>query len=208
MKLSVIMPLWNQEKLFKIGLDSIPERDDIEIIVIDDGSDDDSALEVLRYKEHHNKNITLLRNGKNKGEAYSANRGIDVAKGEYIVRLDSDGDYFVNLENAFPYLDGTDIVYYCLQSNNGDMWGVRANERCHAGGAVKFIRREFLGDLRHPRLEVGCDSELYKELMKKNPTEKFLGREIMYYHYNYPREGSQIWKRQHGIVQSGQMRED
>lgn len=206
--LTVIMPLYNQESLFRIGLDSIPARDDIEIIVIDDGSTDNSLEEVRNYQLSSRKNIVVLHNEQNKGEAYSANRGIDEAKGKYIVRLDSDGDYFINLENAMPYLDGTDMVYYCFQVNSGDIWGVRADERTHAGGAAKFIRKEFLGDLRHPRLEVGCDSELYKKLLEKKPTERFLKPDVMLYHYNYPRQGSQLWRLQNGEVKTGQTRED
>jgi glycosyltransferase involved in cell wall biosynthesis len=41
-KVSVIIPVYNQEVLVLKALDSIPTRDDIEIIVIDDGSTDDT----------------------------------------------------------------------------------------------------------------------------------------------------------------------
>jgi len=207
-KLTVIMPLWNQEELFRIGLDSVPARDDIEIIVIDDGSTDNSLEEVRNYQLSSKKNIVILHNEKNKGEAYSANRGLDEAHGEYVTRLDSDGDYFVNLENAFPYLDGTDMVYYCLRSNDGDIWGVGKNERSHCGGAVKFIRREFFGDLRYRRIETGCDGDLYGELLRKNPTETFLPPAVMFKHYNYPRKGSMMWNLLNGVTKSGTIRED
>ena len=205
---SVIIPLWNQEELVLKGLDSVPEREDVEIIIIDDGSTDNSLKVVQEYKKNSNKDITILVNEKNKGEAYAANRGIDIAKGKYITRLDSDGDYFVNFEKAIPYLDGTDIVYYCLEINSGEVWEVSERIRSHCGGAVNFIRREFLGDLRHPRLESNCDLMLYKELLKKNPTEKFIEFSKMYKHYNYPREGSMIWKVFHGIIARGQVRDD
>ena len=76
------MPLYNQERLFKIGLDSIPPREDIEIIIIDDGSTDDSLEEVRNYQLTSPKNITVLRNEKNMGVAYTVNKGIDHAKGE------------------------------------------------------------------------------------------------------------------------------
>ena len=207
MKVSVIIPMWNQEELVIKGLDSVPEKD-TEIIIIDDGSTDNSLKTVTEYKKHSNKNITILVNEKNKGEAFAANRGIDIAKGEYITRLDSDGDYFVNFENALPYLDGTDIVYYSLRINSGEFWECRDGYRDHCGGAVNFIRREFLGGHRYPRLENCCDLFLYKELLTLHPTETFISKNVMFKHYNYPREGSAIWNVFHGITPRGKVRDD
>ena len=193
MKLSVIMPLYNQERLFKIGLDSIPPREDIEIIVIDDCSTDDSLEEVRNYQITSPKNITVLRNEKNMGVAYTVNKGIDHAKGEYIVLLGSDGDYFVGLDNALNCLE-TDLVYFQLEINSGEFWETKS-------GSSKFMRREFIGDTRCPLIKNCEDNEFYSLLVKKNPTESFLNRNIMYKHYNYPRRGSLVWDVEHGITQ-------
>ena len=46
-KVTVIVPVYNQESLIKRALESIPKRDDIEVIAIDDGSIDDT-LNVMR----------------------------------------------------------------------------------------------------------------------------------------------------------------
>lgn len=200
MLLTVIMPIYNQEELFRIGLDSIPKRDDIEIIVIDDCSTDNSLENVRKYKEETGKNITILHNERNRGIGYSVNRGLDLAKGEYIVQLDSDGDYFVNLENGLKQLDGTDLIYYSLQANSGKFWVITEGNPQHYSGTVKFMRREFVGDLREPHLENCEDVYFYEELRKKNPTEKYLTTDIMYLHYNYPREGSLTWNVLHGIT--------
>lgn len=193
MKLSVIMPLYNQERLFKIGLDSIPPREDIEIIVIDDGSTDDSLEEVRNYQLTSPKNITVLRNERNMGVAYSVNKGFDHAKGEYIVLLGSDGDYFVDLDNALNCLE-TDLVYFQLQINSGEFLETKS-------GSSKFMRREFIGDTRCPLIKNCEDNEFYSLLVKKNPTESYLNRNIMYKHYNYPRRGSLVWNVEHGITQ-------
>ena len=201
------MPLYNQEKLFRIGLDSVPERDDIEIIVIDDCSTDDSALEVLRYKERHNKNITLLRNERNRGVGYTVNRGLDIARGEYLVQLDSDGDYFVNLENAIPFLEEWDLIYYPFETNDGTFHQTGIEEIGNFPGTVKFMRREFVGDLREPHWENEEDTYFYSLLKAKNPTEKHLSKDIVYLHYNYPRVGSNVWNVLHGITPKGMVRE-
>ena len=187
------MPLYNQERLFKIGLDSIPPREDIEIIVIDDGSTDDSLEEVRNYQLTSPKNITVLRNERNMGVAYSVNKGFDHAKGEYIVLLGSDGDYFVDLDNALNCLE-TDLVYFQLQINSGEFLETKS-------GSSKFMRREFIGDTRCPLIKNCEDNEFYSLLVKKNPTESYLNRNIMYKHYNYPRRGSLVWNVEHGITQ-------
>ena len=195
-KLSVIMPLYNQENLFRIGLDSIPARDDIEIIIVDDGSTDNSLEEAKNYQMNSKKNIVVLSNGTNKGVAYSVNRGLDVATGEYIVLLGSDGDYFVNLGIGMEYIDGSDLIYFNLQVNSGEFWDV-------VQGSCKFMRREFIGDTRVPLL-INCeDNAFFSLLRRKNPIEKHLGRDIMYKHYNYPREGSLAWQVEHHLVEGG-----
>lgn len=199
MNLTVIMPLYNQERLFKIGLDSIPPRDDIEIIVIDDGSTDNSLHEAREYQQSSEKNIVVLSNKKNRGVAYTVNRGLDIATGKYVVLLGSDGDYFVNLSEGMKYLDGTDLVYFPLEVNSGAMW---RPEDCRAG-SCKFMRREFIGDIRNPLLLNCEDNEFYKLLEQKDPTESILGSNIMYKHYNYPREGSLVWQVDHWLAEKG-----
>ena len=52
-KLSVCIPVWNQEVLVLRALDHIPRRDDVEVLVRDDGSTDNTYQNLLRYKENH-----------------------------------------------------------------------------------------------------------------------------------------------------------
>ena len=178
-----------------MGLDSIPARDDIEIIVIDDCSTDNSLSEAREYQLHSNKNIVVLHNEKNMGVAYTVNKGLDVATGEYIVLLGSDGDYFVRLENAMEYLD-SDLVYFRFEINDGSFMDGRE-------GSSKFMRREFIGDTRVPLL-VNCeDNAFYRLLLEKRPTERHLCEAIMFKHYNYPREGSLVWNVEHRITERG-----
>ncbi len=199
MKLSVIIPAYNQQNLIKIGLESIPARDDIEIIIVDDGSTDETLSEIRNYQINSPKNVIILHNEENKGVAFSINRGLDVASGEYIVLLGSDGDYFVNLENGMNYLDGTDLVYFPLEINSGRMW--RPEDCC--AGSCKFMRKEFIGNTRVPLLLNCEDNAFYQLLKRKDPTESILGMDIMYKHYNYPRENSLVWRAEHYIDEKG-----
>lgn len=198
--LTVICPVYNQEKLVIRALESIPERNDIEIIVIDDGSTDNTWNMLLKYRNANidKKDITLLYNETNKGVGYTVNRGYDIAKGKYVVLLGSD-DYFTdNFEESLNELDGTDFIYFNLEDNEGNEWKITTENKSTYVGSVKFMRREFIGDTRCPEIRAKEDLYFYNELMKKKPTEKYTNKILK--HYNYPRENSLTWLSQKGLI--------
>ena len=90
--ISVIIPTFNQSEFLgrclRSILDQIIPKGEYEIIVIDDGSNDETS-KVLKIYE---KEILIIKNNKNKGLPYSINKGIKKSKGRFVVRLDSD-DY-------------------------------------------------------------------------------------------------------------------
>ena len=190
-KISVIIPCYNQEELVTKAIDSVPKRNEIEIIVIDDGSTDNTWNNLLEYRNKHPEilNLILLYNEENEGVAYTVNKGYNYAKGEYIVLLGSD-DYFTDkFEEAIKELDGTDLVYFNLQVNNGDVWRLTPENKTSLCGSVKFMRRAFIGDTRCDESRRQAeDLYFYKELLEKKPTEKFT--DITLKHYNYPRKNS------------------
>lgn len=197
--LSVIIPVYNQQELVIRALESIPTRDDIEIIVIDDKSTDKTYQQVLRYMiNNEDKNILLLQNDKNKGVGYTVNKGYDIAKGEYIILLGSD-DYFTEeFEESLKELDGTDLIYFNLEDNEGNIWKIDNISKNTYVGSVKFMKRSFIGDTRCPEIRATEDLYFYQELMKKKPTEKYLDKVIK--HYNFPRENSLTWLNQRGEI--------
>ena len=200
MKLSVIIPVYNQEELVIRALDSIPRRDDIEVIVIDDASIDNTWNSLLEYRKKHFEeiNIVLLYNEDNMGVGYTLNKGYDVASGEYIVLLGSD-DYFTEeFENSLNELDGTDLIYFNLKDNTGKIWEVTPKTKNILVGSVKFMRRDFIGNTRCPEIRAVEDYYFYQELMKKNPTEKVTNKVIK--HYNYPRKGSLSYMHKRGEI--------
>ena len=190
-KVSVIIPVYNQEKLVIRALESIPKRDDIEIIVIDDKSIDNTWDNILNYcKENPTYNIITVIQSENRGVADTVNTGYDLATGEYVVLLGSD-DYFYteNFLKILDKLDGTDLVYFNLIINNGDIWRLTPETKTGYCGSVKFMRRDFIGDTRNPKNKRAReDFYFYKDLLRKNPTEIFT--DINVKHYNYPRNGS------------------
>lgn len=189
-KVSVIIPVYNQEELVIMAIDSIPKRNDIEIIVINDGSTDNTYINLLEHQKTND--FILVCNNENKGVGYTVNKGYDLAQGEYVVLLGSD-DYFYTdkFEEILDELDGTDLVYFNLQINDGYIWVLNEENKRNYCGSTKFIRKEFLGDTRCPEIRMREDWDFYGELLSKKPTEKFTDKTIK--HYNFPREGSLTW---------------
>ena len=89
---SVIVPCYNAEKYLKRAVDSLLNQTykDIEIILINDGSVDKTQFLIEEYAEKDNR-IKVV-NKPNGGPSSARNKGINVAKGEYIAFVDSD-DY-------------------------------------------------------------------------------------------------------------------
>ena len=198
MKVSVVIPVYNQESLIERAIRSIPRRDDIEIIVVDDGSTDDTWNKLVTIGiELNDPNFIVLHNRKNMGVGYTVNRGLDIADGEYIVLLGSD-DYFYTDEflKAMEQLDGTDLVYFDLKVNDGSIFKLTEESKRNLCGSTKFMRKEFVGDTRNPDIRQGEDWFFYDELLKKNPTERFTN--LLVKHYNFPRKGSLTYIAVHG----------
>ncbi len=93
-KVTVFIPVYNREKFIGEALESILGQTftDFEILVIDDGSTDDSRKIISSFSDPR---IRLVCNDQNLGIPKTRNRGLEQAKGEYIALLDSD-------DRAFP----------------------------------------------------------------------------------------------------------
>ena len=91
-KVSVIIPIYKVEKYLSRCLDSVVNQtlDDIEIVLVDDGSPDSCPEICDRYAKKDSR-IKVIHK-KNEGLGYARNSGMLIATGEYIAFLDSD-DY-------------------------------------------------------------------------------------------------------------------
>lgn len=112
-KISIIIPVYNVEKYINKCLDSILNQTltDIEIIIINDGSNDKS-LEICKQYSEKDSRIILI-DKKNEGVSVARNKGIEVSKGEYILFVDSD-DWID--ENS------CEIMYKEIQKNKADLF--------------------------------------------------------------------------------------
>lgn len=91
-KISIIIPVYNTASYLKRCLDSILAQSviDFEVILVNDGSTDDSGMICDSYAENHD-NIRVIHQG-NRGVSAARNRGIEVALGGWLTFIDSD-DY-------------------------------------------------------------------------------------------------------------------
>lgn len=119
-RVSVVMAVYNGEKYLREAINSILSQTytDFEFIIVDDGSTDSSSDIIAEYKDNR---IVSLANTVNKGLIYSLNKGLDQAKGEYIIRMDADDLSAPNrIEEQVKYMDrnpeigisGTSYVFF------------------------------------------------------------------------------------------------
>jgi len=128
MKLSIIIPVYNTAEFIPACLDSViyPELSDYEIIIINDGSTDNSPETVQQYVEKHPQLLRMIST-ENGGLGAARNVGIKAAEGKYLLFLDSDDTL---APGAMPEImqqleEDFDVCIYNLQQVNidGDMLG-------------------------------------------------------------------------------------
>ena len=119
-KVSVIIPVYNQEKYISTTLDSILNQNfsDFEIIVIDDGSTDNS-LKIINDKLSNSQIQPKISHQENSGVGSARNKGIDEACGEYLLFVDGD-DYISSNHLSELYNGVSDFSLTQLVKKNDD----------------------------------------------------------------------------------------
>ena len=117
-KLSVIIPIYNAEKYLKECLESvIRDIEDVEYILIDDGSKDKSRLIYGEYS--NNPNVVIIKN-ENHGVSFTRNYGMKIARGEYIMFVDADDyleeDWFNVIKKELD--SGLDLIIFSKYYKN------------------------------------------------------------------------------------------
>lgn len=139
-KISVIIPFYNNESTLQACLDSVSaqsiNKNDIEVILVNDGSSDSSAELAKTFCE--NNTYASIITQSHSGSASARNGGITVARGRYIAFLDADDtitpDTLEKITNFFELHEGkTDIVTYKLVPYNN-----KNTKKC----GFRFINRE------------------------------------------------------------------
>lgn len=121
-KLSVIIPVYNDQKYLNQCLDSVINQTlkDIEIICVDDGSTDDS-LKILQEYQAKDSRVKVISQ-ENGGAGKARNTGLAIAGGKYLSFLDSD-DFFepTMLEESYNKLEESGVDFVVFQADQ--YWG-------------------------------------------------------------------------------------
>ncbi len=110
--LSVIIPCYNQGEFLTASVSSLLSYDlaYLEVIIIDDGSDDCLTIKTLKYIEDSFPEIRVIHQ-ENKGVSVARNSAISLARAKYILPLDADNQLFGSyIENAIEILEHHDDI--------------------------------------------------------------------------------------------------
>ena len=184
-KLSVIIPVYNTGKLLKRLMgqlkDQIAESPNVEIIVIDDGSDEDISW-VTEYPN------VIFRRKENGGAGSARNVGLDLASGEFIVFVDSDDQILPNFCYVIfdNHIDGElDWVAYDWESDGDPTRKAHREELAwNYGIALYSFRADVIGDTRFREdMNVEEDQDFLRKVIK--PEHKHTRDPRIIYNYTW-----------------------
>lgn len=213
-KISVIVPIYNTANLLNRSVSSILNQtyQNLECILVDDGSTDDS-YEVCLQLQKSDKRIILLRQ-ENKGQGAARNLALDYATGDYIAFVDSDDFieaemYEVLLKNAICY--DADVSSCCSDdcdsSNSGKITILKGEsvmkahilatpQGANQSPCNKVFSKNLFVTIRFPSTRAYEDTKtIYKLLMK---CKALVFQDTTFYHYVH-RENSTMTQK-FGIV--------
>lgn len=122
--ISVILPTYNRANFIRNSIDSVLNQtfEDIELIIVDDGSSDDTPNIINTYKDSR---IKYIRFPNNKGVSHARNAGIKASAGQYIAFQDSDDTWdLTKLEKQYDYLMSNpnyNVVYTKMRCNCSEL---------------------------------------------------------------------------------------
>lgn len=199
---SIIIPVYNTEQFLEECLNSIVNQTykNLEIILINDGSTD-SSLEICKKYQQKDKRIILISQ-ENKGAGVARNKGLDIAKGEYITFVDSDD--FVNLKmietflkaclnnnvlvalaNYYQYVNNIDKKLNIRFEINNEIIDSNLSVKCLKSSMAcsNFYHKSVVQDIRFPGT-FSEDCRFWYEVISKHPKIAYIYEPLYYYRQN------------------------
>lgn len=188
--ISIIVPVYNSEKYLSVCLESILSQsyENFELILINDGSTDNS-LDICKSFEKKDERIRVC-SIKNSGAGGARNKGLELAKGQYIAFIDCDDivspDYLERLLEGMKADMDLSCVKYINFESKVSFSEKQPNSRQVSGDQA-------VEDLLLGKLLAGPVCKLYKkDLLESLRFEKFSVAEDFYFNYNYLKKCSAI----------------
>lgn len=176
------MPSYNSERFISESISSVINQTytDWELIVVDDGSIDNSVDAIKSFNDNR---IKLLVNDKNRGIAYSRNRALREAKGKYIAFLDSDDIWLpTKLESQINFMINNNYKFSYSKYEKIDEEGRPIGKICtgpkvvtkrkmfhfcYPGCLTVMYDRELCSDLQIYEIKINTDYAIWLILCKK-----------------------------------------
>ncbi|MBR3661561.1 MAG: glycosyltransferase family 2 protein [Bacilli bacterium] len=178
-KVSVIIPVYNSSKYLKECLDSVINQtyQNLEIIIINDNSNDNSLSIINSFKD---KRIRIINLDKRNGVASCRNKGVDCSTGDYICFLDSDDFWYLEkIEKQVKFIEDKAFIY-----SDYEYYNDKRRHRVHVPKKItynkalknttiftstvmlnmKYLTKE---DLYMPNVKLGQDSSTWWKILKK-----------------------------------------
>lgn len=178
-KVSVVIPVYNSDQFIKECLDSVINQTykNIEIIVVDDCSSDNS---VKIIKSINDKRIKLIRLKHNVGVATARNKGIEIATGDYLCFLDSDDYWYLDkIEKQLKFIKDRSFIYskYIYLRKNGKHIAkvpksltyneLLKNSAIFTSTVMLNMKHLTKEDIYMPNIKIGQDYGAWYKILKK-----------------------------------------
>ncbi|MFH1867584.1 MAG: dolichyl-phosphate beta-glucosyltransferase [Candidatus Omnitrophota bacterium] len=164
--LSIIIPAYNEEANLSSTLKDISvylkNKDyGYEVIVVDDGSDD-QTVNIASGSKALFSSFILIKNGENHGKGYSVKKGVQAAEGEYILFMDADNSTRIDqLDKLMPALnEGYDVALASRRVPGAEVESSQPLHRIVMGNIYIILSRLLLGSTVK---DYNCGFKLYKK---------------------------------------------
>lgn len=184
---SIIVPIKNQEKTIQNNLVRLIKKlkkikflTNWEIILVDDGSTDETINKILTFKSNY-RNIKLVRNFENKGKGYSIKKGIKFLnkKSEKVITIDADMPYMDSFYKFILKLNNHDLVILDRKNKNSKLINKNKNfyvyYRIFVGNFLNLVFRILkLTSLKDTQAGLKGFNSSFKKIFKYVNTDGFL----------------------------------
>ena len=137
---TVIIPVYNRASIIEKTIQSVLQQEitDFELILIDDGSTDES-LKILKNEERSDERIKVIALDENQGRCFARNTGLENANGQWICYLDSDDIYYPNHLSAMAEMIKTNNTFKAFAVDQDINGKLKKNTAKRAETKMRFL---------------------------------------------------------------------
>ena len=216
-KITVLMPVYNCELFIKEAIESILNQtySDFEFLIIDDASTDQTISIIKKFSDPR---IQLIEKPLNTGYTNSLNHGLEIARGEYIARMDGDDISLPErLEKQFIFMEANEAVVVCGtlyriigtdkicdHPSDHDAIKVKLISGCYIAHPTVMLRSEFIRGYNiqyDVEMEPAEDYDLWSRLV-------FMGKlanlnEVLFYYRVHENQTSSLYLKKQTTISKG-----